>query len=152
MPLVIRDPVGVLCSQPVTAAVRDVENCILPACGLQQNRLRNVPTMKKRQALKILSQVLRQDQPIVLPDGRRASKRAIRRTRELNPDLLADRDPPDLKRMANLARRFDSAKRRREQIFNRNFRRRARGTAVGAGSSRQAPTIRVATNSQRRPP
>ena len=68
------------------------------------------PTMKKRQARKILNQVLQQGRPVNLPDGRRASKRAIRRARSLNSDLLADLTLQELKRVAALARRFDSAK------------------------------------------
>ncbi|MCY4414923.1 MAG: hypothetical protein OXE87_01215 [Chloroflexi bacterium] len=82
--------------------------------------------MKKRQARKILNQVLQQDRPTTLPDGQRASKRAIRRARASNSDLLAGSTPQELQRMSSLARRFDSARRRQEQIFNRNFKRATR--------------------------
>ena len=83
--------------------------------------------MKKRQARKILNQVLQQDRPVALPDGRRASRRAIRHARESNPELLAGSTPQELQRVAALARRFDSARRRQEQSFNRNFKRATRG-------------------------
>ena len=83
--------------------------------------------MKKRQARKILRQVLQQDRPINLPDGRRASKHAIRRTMKSNPESLAGSSSRELKRMAALAGRFDSARRRQEQSFDRNFKRAARG-------------------------
>ena len=82
--------------------------------------------MKKRQARKILNQVLQQDRPVTLPDGRRASKRALRRAGRSNSDLLAGSTPQELKRIAGLARRFDGARRRQEQIFNRNFKRATR--------------------------
>ena len=92
--------------------------------------------MRKRQARKILRQVLQQDRPISLPDGRRASKHAIRRTRGLNPESFADSSLQELKRMAALAGRFDRARRRQEQSFDRNFKRAARGrvrrASVGA--------------------
>ena len=85
--------------------------------------------MKKRQARKILNQVLQQNRPVNLPDGQRASKRAIRRARSLNSDLLAGRTPQELKRMAGLTKRFDSARRRQELSFNRSFKRAARNRA-----------------------
>ena len=79
--------------------------------------------MKKRQARKILRQVLQQGRPVNLPDGQRASKRAIRRARGLDSDQLSGSTPPELRGMAGLARRFDRARRRQEQSFNRNFKR-----------------------------
>ena len=85
--------------------------------------------MKKRQARKILKQVLQQDKPVNLPDGRRASKRAIRQARKTNSDPLDGGTPQELKRRATLARRFDSARRRQEQSFNRNFKRAGRSRA-----------------------
>ena len=85
--------------------------------------------MKKRQARKILNQVLQQGSPVNLPDGRRASKRAIRRARSLDSDLLAGSTPQELKRSADMARRFERARRRQEQSFNRGFKRAARGRA-----------------------
>ena len=95
--------------------------------------------MKKRQARKILAQVLQQDRPVNLPDGQRASKRAIRHAGRSNPDVLAGSNPQELKRIAGLARRFNSARRRQEQSFNRNFKRatrsRARRAPVGAVAS-----------------
>ena len=95
--------------------------------------------MKKRQARKILHQVLQQDRPVNLPDGQRASKRTIRHARRSNSDLLSGSNPQELKRIAGLAKRFDSARRRQEQIFNRNFKRttrsRARRAPVGAVAS-----------------
>lgn len=117
----------------------DVENCILPVVDQRQNPIRNSPTMKKRQARKILNQVLRQGRPVNLPDGRRASKRSIRRAKRSSSELLADRTPQDLKRTAGLARRFDSARKRQEQSFNRGFKRatrsRARRAPVGVVAS-----------------
>ena len=96
--------------------------------------------MKKRQARKILRQVLQQGRPVNLPDGRRASKRAIRLTMGLDYDLLAGSAPQELKRMAGLAKRFDSARRRQEQSSNRSFKRAARSRArraqAGAAASR----------------
>ncbi len=96
--------------------------------------------MKKRQARKILNQVLQQGRPVNLPDGRRASKHAIRRARNLNSDLLADLTPQESKRVAALARRFDSARRRQEQSFNRSFKRatrsRARRAPIGTVANR----------------
>ncbi len=96
--------------------------------------------MKKRQARKILHQVLQQGRPVNLPDGRRASKRALRRARELNSDLLAGSTPHELKRAATLARRFDSAIKRQEQSSRRSFKRAARSrvrrSAVGTVTSR----------------
>ena len=85
--------------------------------------------MKKRQARKILSQVLQQGRPVNLPDGRRASKRAIRRARGSDSDLPTGSTPQELNRIAALARRFDGARRRQEQIFNRNFKRATRSGA-----------------------
>ena len=79
--------------------------------------------MKKRQARKILRQVLQQGRPVNLPDGQRASKRAIRRARALDSHQLSGSTPQDLRGMAGLARRFDRARRRQEQSFNRNFKR-----------------------------
>ena len=95
--------------------------------------------MKKRQARKILNQVLQQDRPVTLPDGRRASRRAIRHARESNPDLLAGGTSRELKRMAALARRFDGARRRQEQSFNRNFKRatRSRTRTMATGTAGQ---------------
>ena len=96
--------------------------------------------MKKRQARKILYQVLQQGRPVNLPDGRRASKRAIRRAREWNSDLLAGSTPQELKRSATLARRFDSAIKRQELSSRRSFKRatrsRVRRSAVGTVTSR----------------
>ena len=82
--------------------------------------------MKKRQARKTLNQVLQQGRPVNLPDGQRASKRAIRRARASNSDLPAGSTPQELQRIAGLARRFDRARRRQEQIFNHNFKRASR--------------------------
>ena len=82
--------------------------------------------MKKRQARKIVNQVLQQGRPVNLPDGRRASQRAIRHAMRSNSDLLAGSAPHELKSMAGLAKRFDRARRRQEQIFNRNFKRATR--------------------------
>ena len=82
--------------------------------------------MKRRQARKILNQVLQQGRPVNLPDGRRASRRAIRHARRSNPDLLGGSTAQELKRTAALAKRFDGARRRQEQIFNRNFKRATR--------------------------
>ena len=82
--------------------------------------------MKKRQARKILNQVLQQDRPVTLPDWQRTSKRALRRARRSGSDLLAGITPRELKRIAGLTRRFDGARRRQEQIFNRNFKRATR--------------------------
>jgi len=96
--------------------------------------------MKKRQARKILRQVLQQGRPVNLPDGQRASKRAIRHARRSNSDFLTETTPQELKRTAALAQRFDSARRRQEQSFNRNFKRAARSRArrvpVGVVASR----------------
>ena len=72
--------------------------------------------MKKRQARKTLNQVVQQGRPINLPDGQRAS----------NSEFLAGSTLHELKSMAGLARRFDGARRRQEQSFNRNFRRATR--------------------------
>jgi len=82
--------------------------------------------MKKRQARKVLNQVLQQGRPVNLPDGRRASKRAIRRAMGSNPDLLTGSTRHELKSMAGLARRFDRARRRQEQSFNQSFRHATR--------------------------
>ncbi len=121
-------------------ATLDVENSILPVPDRWKNPIWNSPAMKKRQARKILNQVLQQNNPVNLADGRRASKRAIRRAKGSDPDLLADSTPQELKRMAGLARRFDRARRRQKQISNRNFKRvahsRARRAPVGAAASR----------------
>ena len=95
--------------------------------------------MKKRQARKILNQVLRQDRPVNLPDGQRASKGAVRRARRSNSDLLAGITPRELKRMTALTRRFDSARRRQGQSINRNFKRATRSRA------RRAPAGAVAS-------
>ncbi len=95
--------------------------------------------MKKRQARKIIRQVLHQGRPVSLPDGRRASKRAIRHARRSSSDLLAGSTPQELKRTAALARRFDSVRRRQEQSFNRSFKRAARSRA------RRAPVGVVAS-------
>ncbi|MCY4554933.1 MAG: hypothetical protein OXF79_00800 [Chloroflexi bacterium] len=92
----------------------------------RQNRNRNGLTMKKRQARKVLNQVLQQGRPVNLPDGRRASKRAIRRAMGSNPDLLTGSTRHELKSMAGLARRFDRARRRQEQSFNQSFRHATR--------------------------
>ena len=115
--------------QPAGTAKHDVENCILPVADQRQNFMRNRRTMKKRQARKILNQVLRQGRPVNLPDGRRASKRSIRRATGSNSSLFADNTPQELKHMAALARRFDKAKRRQEQSFNRGFKRATRSRA-----------------------
>lgn len=88
--------------------------------------------MKKRQARKILRQVLPQGRPVSLPDGQQASKRAIRYVRRLNSYFLAETAPQELKRMVALARRSDSARRRQEQISNRGSRRAARSRAQRA--------------------
>ena len=104
----------------------DIENCILPVPDQWKNPIWNGPSMKKRQARKILNQVLRQGRPVNLPDGRRASKRAIRRAGGPDSALLAGITPQELKYAAALARRFDSARRRQERIFNRNFKRASR--------------------------
>ncbi|MCY4555680.1 MAG: hypothetical protein OXF79_04735 [Chloroflexi bacterium] len=95
--------------------------------------------MKKRQARKILNQVLQQGRPVNLPDGRRASKRAIRHAGRSNPDVLAGSAPQELKRIASLAKRFDSARRRQEQSFNRNFKRatRSRARRMDTGTTNQ---------------
>ena len=85
--------------------------------------------MKKRQARKILRQVLQQGRPVNLPDGRRASERAIRRTMRLDSDLLAGSTPQELKHIAALAKRFDCARKRQEQISDRSFKRVARSRA-----------------------
>ena len=86
--------------------------------------------MKKRQARKILDQVLQQGRPVNLPDGRRASKRAIRRARELSSNLLAGSTPHELKRAATLARRFDNAIKRQEQSSRRSFKRATRSRVL----------------------
>ena len=82
--------------------------------------------MKKRQARKIVNQVVRQGRPVTLPDGRRGSKRAIRHAMRSNSELLAGSAPHELKSLAGLAKRFDGARRRQKQIFNRNFKRATR--------------------------
>ena len=115
--------------QPADSAPQDIENCRLPVADQWQNRIRNSPAMKKRQARKILRQVLQQGRPVSLPDGQRASKRAIRRVKRLESDLFAGSTPQELKRMAGLAGRFDRARRRQEQASNRNFKRAARSRA-----------------------
>ena len=124
--------------QPADTAPCDVEICIFLAADQWRTCTRNVPTMKKRQARKIIRQVLQQGRPVNLPDGRRASRRAIRRAKGSNSDLLADRTSQELKRMATLARRFDSARRRQEQISDRSFKRSDRSRA------RRAPVSIVA--------
>ena len=121
------------------AARRDVGKCILRVPYQRQTRIRKRLTMKKRQARKILNQVLQQGRPVSLPDGRRASKRTIRRARGSNSDPLADSAPQELKHMAGLARRFDSARRRQKQSSDRSFKRAARSRA------RRAP-VGVAAN------
>ena len=126
--------------QAIDTGPCDVENCILPVVDQRQNPIRNSPTMKKRQARNILRQVLQQGRPINLPDGRRASKRAIHRARESDSDLPTGSALQEWKHAAALAGRFDSARRRQEQSFNRGFKRatrsRARRAQAGVVASR----------------
>ncbi|MDE2785717.1 MAG: hypothetical protein OXL37_03565 [Chloroflexota bacterium] len=111
----------------------------MPLANQWQNTTRNGPTMKKRQARKILKQVLQQNQPVTLPDGQRASKRAVRRAARWDPNLLMDKPPRELKSAAGLAKRLDSARRRQQQSSNRSFKRaihsRASRAPVGADDS-----------------
>ena len=96
--------------------------------------------MKKRQARKILNQVLQHDRPVNLPDGRQASKRAVRHAMRSKSDLLVGRTLQELKRMVALTRRFDSARRRQEQIFNRSFKRATRNGHPGSPDHELAKT------------
>ena len=121
-----------------TTHAYDVDKCMLLVADQCRTRTRNVPTMKKRQASKIIRQVLQQGRPVNLADERRASKSAIRSARGSNSDLLADRTSHELERLARMARRFDSARKRQEQSFNPSFKRAARSrtrrASVGAGA------------------
>ena len=107
----------------------ELETFTLAASNQRKTHIRNRPAIKQRQARKILRQVLKHGRPVNLPDGRRASKRAIRRTRASNPGILDGSDPQELEHTAALARRFDRARRRQEQIFDRIFKRATRSRA-----------------------
>lgn len=81
---------------------------------------------KKRQARKVIKQVLHQDKPTTLPSGQRASNRAIRREKASSPELDNGPSTQAMKQIAALARRFDSARRRQEKASNRRYQRTGR--------------------------